>query len=308
MAAFPEQMNQNKPNQSPVAELWFQRKLSLEGDFVRAQISAFLVEDMPIDDATTLATVPAEAIDTAEFVANQELVFVGAQLLPHCWGPETSIELLAQDGVLYQPGAVLARLKGPARDLLSRERVVLNLLQRICGVATLTRTYTSMNLPTDFKLLDTRKTTPGLRIFEKYAVAVGGAYNHRLDLSAVIMIKDNHLVAAGGIASALEKVKNQNPRQLFVELEVDTLEQLQQALDIGGVHAFLLDNMSPETIKEAVKIVRTHPQGADIFLEASGGITRDTLEAYAWTGVNGISVGALTTQARNVDIKLEFIS
>ena len=112
----------------------------------------------------------------------------GLQYCPHCWTEETSLEILAQDGVLYQPGAVLARVKGPAQEILSRERVVLNLLQRLCGVATLTRSYTSMNLPEDFKLLDTRKTTPGLRLFEKYAVAVGGAYNHRLDLSAVIMI------------------------------------------------------------------------------------------------------------------------
>jgi len=293
---------------SPVPDLWFQRSLSLDPEFVKTQIDSFLAEDMPIDDATTLATVPEEEISQAEFIANQDLVFAGAEVLSHCWSEDCQLEILAQDGVLYSPGTVLARLKGPSQELLSRERVVLNLLQRLCGVATLTHSYTSMNLPADFKLLDTRKTTPGLRLFEKYASAVGGAHNHRLDLSAVIMIKDNHLVAAGSIEAALEQVKKRNPRNLFIELEVDTLEQLQEALRIGGVQAFLLDNMSPDTIKTAVKMVRDSPGGTSIFLEASGGITRETLESYAWTGVNGISVGALTTQAQNVDIKLEFVS
>lgn len=288
--------------------LWFERNLRLESDYVRRRIDDFLNEDMPEGDATTQATVSPDTLAHAEVVANQALVFAGAQVLQHAFSNQTRLSLLVKDGEAVTPGTVLARLQGPARELLARERVMLNLIQRLSGVATLTREYASLPSPEGFKILDTRKTTPGLRLFEKYAVAVGGGHNHRLDLSSVIMIKDNHLVAAGGIAAALKKVRHDNIRELFVELEVDTLEQLDEALDLGGFDAFLLDNMSPETISEAVGRVRNHPKGGmRIFLEASGGITRETLPGYIWTGVNGISIGALTTQARNVDIKLEFV-
>lgn len=288
--------------------LWFERNLRLESSYVRQRIEDFLNEDMPEGDATTQATVSPDTLAHAEIVANQALVFAGAQVLPHVFSHQTVLNLLVKDGESVAPGTVLARLRGTARELLSRERVMLNLIQRLCGVATLTHEYASLPAPEGFKILDTRKTTPGLRLFEKYAVAVGGGHNHRLDLSAVIMIKDNHLVAAGGIAGALNKVRTDNIRELFVELEVDTLEQLDEALDLGGFDAFLLDNMSPDTIREAVERVRQHPKGGmRIFLEASGGINRTTLPDYIWTGVNGISIGALTTQARNVDIKLEFV-
>lgn len=293
---------------SQTPDLWVQRTLSLEPHWVKARIESFLLEDLPDGDATTLSTVQSETQAHAEILANQELVFAGGQILPAIWSEQMQLELLVEDGQLVSAGTPLARLKGFAQELLTRERVMLNLLQRLCGIATLTRSYLNLDLPPGFKLLDTRKTTPGLRLFEKYAVAVGGGYNHRLDLSSVIMIKDNHLVAAGGIAAALQQVQQSNHKGLFVELEVDNLEQLQTALDIGGVHGFLLDNMSPTTIKEAVTLVRNHPKGGmNLFLEASGGITRERLHDYAWTGVNGISVGALTTQAQNVDIKLEFL-
>lgn len=287
--------------------LWFERHLSLDPDYVRRRIDDFLNEDMPEGDATTQATVAPDTQAFAEVVANQALVFAGEQVLPLIFA-QSAVQMLVHDGEAVASGTVLARLRGPARELLARERVMLNLIQRLSGIATVTRDYADLPAPEGFKILDTRKTTPGLRLFEKYAVAVGGAHNHRLDLSSVIMIKDNHLVAAGGIAQALTKVRNENIRELFVELEVDNLEQLREALDLGGFDAFLLDNMSPETIKEAVALVRAHPKGGmRIFLEASGGINRTTLPDYIWTGVNGISVGALTTQARNVDIKLEFV-
>lgn len=288
--------------------LWFERMLTLDSDYVRRRIEDFLNEDMPEGDATTQATVPPDTQAQAELVANQPLVFAGEQVLPHVFSDLTAVQILLHDGEHAPSGTVLARLRGPARELLARERVMLNLLQRLSGIATLTREYVSLPAPEGFRLMDTRKTTPGLRLFEKYAVAVGGGHNHRLDLSSVIMIKDNHLVAAGGIAPALEKVRAENIRELFVELEVDTLEQLDEALGLGGFDAFLLDNMSPATIRTAVERVRQHPKGGmRIFLEASGGITRETLPDYLWTGVNGISIGALTTQARNVDIKLEFV-
>jgi len=288
--------------------LWFERHLQLDPDFVRARLASFLQEDMPQGDLTGLSTIAADTRSEAEFVANQPLVFAGAQILSAAWTEQVELQLQVNDGEAVAAGTVLARVQGPAQELLARERVLLNLLQRLCGIASLTREYTQLDLPPGFRLLDTRKTTPGLRHFEKYAVAVGGGYNHRLDLSHVIMIKDNHLVAAGGIAPALDKARQAYPEK-YIELEIDTLDQLSEALAHGGFDALLLDNMSPATLQTAVQQVREHPlAGMQVFLEASGGITYETLPAYAWSGVNGISVGALTTQARNLDIKLEFVA
>lgn len=288
--------------------LWYERKQSLDPDYVRQQLALFLAEDMPRGDATTLATVPPEQQAHAQLIANQDLSFAGRSVLELLWSELISLDCHVADGETVEAGTVLAEMRGPAQELLSKERVMLNLIQRLSGIASLTRQYLQLDLPPHFKLLDTRKMTPGLRLFEKYAVAVGGAYNHRINLSHVIMIKDNHVVAAGGIVPALEQVRARNSEGLWIELEVDHLEQLDEALETGVPHAYLLDNMSPETICEAVRRVREHPKGGmQIFLEASGGITYDSLSDYAWTGVNGISVGALTTQARNVDIKLEFV-
>lgn len=291
-------------------DLWVTQTLQLDTLWVKTKIEAFLAEDMPQGDATTLATVPADAQVVAHVMANQALVFAGAEIMPALWTEQVSCHLAVSDGQSVAAGTVLARLTGSAQEILARERVMLNLLQRLCGISTLTRHYLHLaDYPEGFKLMDTRKTLPGLRLFEKYAVAVAGAYNHRLDLSSVIMIKDNHIVAAGGIEPVLKQVKERNTQGLFVELEVDTLEQLQTALNTGGMDAFLLDNMSPETVTEAVDLIRNHPKGGmGIFVEASGGMRADTLPLYVNTGVNGISIGALTTQAQNVDIKLDFVS
>lgn len=288
-------------------DLWFTRTLTLDPAFVKQRIAWFLAEDMPQGDLTVESTIAAESQSRAQILAAEPLVFAGAQLLPHFFSENVTLDALVPDGQAVTAGSILAELQGPAQELLMRERVMLNLLQRLCGIATLTRNYVSLPAPPGFKLLDTRKTTPGLRLFEKYAVAVGGGYNHRRDLSSVAMLKDNHLVAAGGVRSALEKIKAKAP-EAWIELEVDTLEQLREALETGGMHAILLDNMAPDTIREAVQMVRSHPQHRDLFLEASGGISYERLPDYLWTGVNGISMGALTTQARNVDIKLEFIA
>lgn len=285
--------------------LWYHRLLELDPAYVRERVAQFLAEDLPSGDTTTLLTVASETQAQAQIIANQEMVFAGAQVLAALFDKVT-VSLHIEDGAAVPVGTVLASLQGPAQELLSRERVMLNLIQRLSGIATLTRRYTSLAAPPGFRLLDTRKTTPGLRLFEKYAVAVGGGHNHRLNLSHVAMIKDNHLVAAGGIAPALERIRAAG---VGIELEVDNLDQLNEALEIGGMDALLLDNMPPEIIREAVRRVRSHPQGGmGIFLEASGGITLDTLPNYLWTGVNGISIGSLTTQARNVDIKLEFVA
>ncbi len=161
------------------------------------------------------------------------------------------------------------------------------------------------NLPDGFKVLDTRKTTPGLRMFEKYAVAVGGGVNHRLDLSSGILIKDNHIASAGGLKNAVQKAKASLKNGAWIELEVDTIEQLQEGLDLG-ITAFLLDNMNPETVKKAVAVVRSKENGGSIFLEASGGITAETIEAYASTGINAASMSSLTFGSSPIDISMDF--
>ncbi len=288
-------------------ELWFTRTLQLDPAHVAQRIAWFLAEDMPGGDLTVLSTIDPESHSEARVLAAESLVFAGAEILPRIFSEDVTVRLRVSDGQAVPAGTVLAVLSGLSQEILMRERVMLNLLQRLCGIATLTREYVTLPAPAGFKLLDTRKTTPGLRLFEKYAVAVAGGYNHRRDLTSVAMIKDNHLVAAGGVRAALEKVQAAAP-DAWIELEVDTLEQLREALAIGGMHAILLDNMSPEQIREAVALVRHDPQHRDLFLEASGGITRQTLPDYLWSGVNGVSIGALTTQARNVDIKLDFVS
>mgnify|MGYP001398308070 FL=1 len=183
---------------------------------------------------------------------------------------------------------------------------MLNLIQRLCGIATTTRQYVELADPFNVKILDTRKTTPGLRLFEKYAVAIGGAYNHRLNLSDGILIKDNHIIAAGSVTKAIEYARNSSI-SLPLELEVDNLDQIQEALLIG-VDGFLLDNMYIDKIRSAVSIIRESNNGYDIFIEASGGITLDNIYPYLGTGINAISVGALTHRATSKDICLDFIS
>jgi nicotinate-nucleotide pyrophosphorylase (carboxylating) len=209
------------------------------------------------------------------------------------------------DGKQVKSGTTLATIKGPSGEILTFERVTLNLIQRLCGISTETKKYCNLNLPEQFKVMDTRKTTPGLRRFEKYAVSVGGGWNHRLDLSSGILIKDNHLQAAGGVKAAINMARQKNRKNLPIELEVDTLAQLQEGLDLD-VDGFLLDNMSPETVKDAVSIIRNREGGDAIFVEASGGINYNTLESYARTGIDGVSMSAITANAPVVDIKLEF--
>jgi nicotinate-nucleotide pyrophosphorylase len=183
---------------------------------------------------------------------------------------------------------------------------MLNLIQRLCGIATLSHEYAEIAKPSNVKILDTRKTTPGLRLFEKYAVAIGGAFNHRLNLSDGILIKDNHIVAAGSVTNAIISARKKGIH-LPLELEVDNFDQIHEALKTG-VDGFLLDNMKPETIRSAVSIIRASQNGEDVFIEASGGITLENIHPYLDTGINAISIGALTHQAVSKNIRLDFIS
>ena len=277
----------------------------LDAEYVLGRIKFFLEEDIPDGDKTTLGTVPHNNKVTAEIQSVESLVFSGSEVIPHCFDAAAGINLHVKDGDELIPGAVIGQITGKAASILSRERVMLNLIQRLCGIATQSKVYAELAKPYGVKVLDTRKTTPGLRLLEKYAVTCGGGYNHRLNLSEGVLIKDNHLKAAGSVKIAVENIRKIDI-SLPIELEVDTKAQIKEGLAVG-VDGFLLDNMHPEKIREALDIIRCFPGGESIFVEASGGITLENIHGYLNTGVNAISVGALTHQIKSRDIRLEFV-
>ena len=280
--------------------------LHLPVEYIRSKISDFLAEDRPHGDITTDSIIPETEQVIAEIQAMEKLTFAGSEIIPHCFGDSCRVDMNIPDGETAEPGEILGQIQGPTQIILSCERVMLNLIQRLCGIASLSRKYVQLAHSYDVKILDTRKTTPGLRLFEKYAIAIGGAYNHRLNLSEGILIKDNHISSAGSVSDALKTMKRSN-LHLPIELEVDNFDQIREALVIG-VDGFLLDNMSPDSIKEAVSIIRHSERGEGIFIEASGGITDKNIVSYLDTGIDAISIGALTHSAINKDIRLEFIS
>ncbi len=271
-----------------------------------AIIDLALAEDIGTGDVTTLATVPAGTRARAAMIAKAEGVISGlaaAAAVFHRVDAGISVVPCVTDGTAVQPRTVIAEVEGPARGILMAERVALNLVQRLSGVATLTARYVAAVAGTKARIVDTRKTTPGLRVLEKQAVRDGGGHNHRVGLSDGILIKDNHLAAIGGpdrIARAIERARAFAPHTLKVEVEVTTLEEVQQALD-AGADVILLDNMDLETMRRAVELV-----AGRALLEASGGITLSTVRAVAETGVDLISVGALTHSAPALDISLDF--
>lgn len=274
---------------------------------ILTHVRAALAEDIGSGDATTLATVPADATANAAMVAREPLVVCGLDFAQEAFrelSPSLSIKRLAQDGAHCRAGKVLMRVQGPARAILTAERVALNFVQRLSGIATLTAAYVKAVKGTRARILDTRKTTPGWRRLEKYAVACGGGHNHRFGLFDLILIKDNHLAALrdarpNPIAAAVLEARAVHPA-LKIEVEADTLEQVRQAVE-ARADIILLDNMTPDQLRAAVKMV----QGRAI-TEASGGVALDTVRAIAETGVDRISVGALTHSARAVDIALDF--
>ena len=274
--------------------------MAVATDTVERVVLAALAEDIGAGDVTTDATVAADAVGTADLLLKEEGVVCGlraAETAFRALDPEIRFEAFASDGDLVEPHAVVARVTGSERAILTAERVALNFLGRLSGIATLTRRYVDAIEGTGAAVLDTRKTTPGLRALEKYAVAVGGGRNHRFGLDDAVLIKDNHIRAAGSIGAALELVRGAT--DLPVEVECDTLAQVAEALD-AGVDAILLDNMSLDELRAAVGVVDGRAR-----LEASGGVTLETIGAIAETGVDEISVGALTHSARSLDVSLE---
>lgn len=270
-------------------------------------LSNWLREDLGRGDRTTQALFPNPSqspMGEAEFVLKQAGVVAGLAIALrtfHLLDGTVTGEILITEGEMIPKGTVVARVRGPMATLLMGERVALNLLMRLSGIATLTRQYVATLAGSSAQLVDTRKTTPGLRILEKYAIRVGGALNHRFGLDDALMLKDNHLAAAGGVAKAIALARAQMPYPLMLEVETATLAEVEEAI-AHGADIIMLDNMGIETMVEAVAMIRTAT--VPIKIEASGNITLATLQSVAQTGVDFISTSAPITQASWLDISL----
>jgi nicotinate-nucleotide pyrophosphorylase (carboxylating) len=270
-------------------------------------IRAAIAEDVGPGDVTATYFVPEESVSEARIVAREPGVVSGIEIARRVFAlidERVHVTALKQDGDRFSQGEVLLSLQGPTRALLTGERTALNFLQRLCGVATQTRRYVEAVTPHPVQIWDTRKTTPGWRLLEKTAVRHGGGTNHRLGLYDHVMVKDNHIAANGrseALQSAIDRVRQDRPGTR-IQLECDTLEQVARFLQLRGVDMLLLDNMGCDRLREAVRL----NQGR-CWLEASGGITLDTIRDVAATGVNAISVGALTHSARALDLGLDFL-
>ncbi len=267
-----------------------------------------LDEDGAWSDITTLSTVPEDQQAHASIIARQAGVIAGLNIAAETFrllDSAIAIELLVQDGAAVQPNQTVAHLSGPARSLLSAERVALNFLGHLSGIATVTARCVSAIEGTRARILDTRKTTPGLRSLEKDAVRAGGGHNHRFGLSDGVLIKDNHIKVAGSITAAIDAARRLAPHLLKIEIECETLAEVQEAL-AAGADVILLDNMHIEMMRSVVELVRRG--GPGVLIEASGNIGTDParLAAVAATGVDFISLGALTHSAPNFDVSLEF--
>jgi len=267
-----------------------------------------LAEDGAEADVTTLSTVSIEQKTQASIISRQSGVVAGLSVAVatfHELDEQVSVEMLVEDGAIVQPGQTLAHISGPARSVLSAERVALNFLGHLSGIATLTSQCVRALEGTEARILDTRKTTPGLRSLEKEAVRLGGGQNHRFNLSDGVLIKDNHIKAAGGIVQAISLARRHVPHLLKIEVECETLIEVQEALG-AGADVILLDNMPVDMMRSAVEYIRrTSPK---VLIEASGSIGTNPakLAAVAGTGVDFISLGAITHSAPQFDVSLEF--
>ena len=275
----------------------------------RETIARALAEDIGPGDITSECFIPAEHRSSARVIAKEHGVLAGTEVVREVFrqvDPSIEIEIRKNDGNFIAPGDVIITAIGPTRALLSAERTSLNFLQRLSGIATLTRRFVDAVAGTKAVILDTRKTTPGLREFERLAVRAGGGVNHRFGLFDRVLAKDNHLAVTGdaaGLQRAIDEAKKRAP-DILIEIEADTLDQVRLLCDLRGVDIILLDNMSNDQLREAVQIRGTK----QIVLEASGGVNLDTVAAIAATGVDQISVGALTHSARAVDLSMEIFS
>ena len=281
----------------------------LDLDEVFDLVAQAVEEDLGRGDITSRAVVRSGSKARGSFLAKQELVLAGLEVADAVFtsfDPYLQIESMAGDGEVVANGKVFARVAGEAQMLLAAERVALNFMQRLSGVATLTRQYVEAIAGTKARIVDTRKTTPGMRLLEKYAVTVGGGANHRMGLDDGVLIKDNHLALAGGVTEAVRRARESCGHLHKIEVEVATLSQVKEAL-AARADILLLDNMTPEMVREAVALVEAHEPGEQrrTLTEASGGMTLANVRSYAEAGVDLISIGALTHSVPAVDISFK---
>ena len=277
-----------------------------EKELVDKLIDLSFAEDIGDGDHTTLCCIPEEARGKSRMIIKEEGILAGVKIAEEVFNRFDStlkVEILINDGTKVKPGDVAMVVEGSVRSLLQTERLMLNIVQRMSGIATITHKYMELLKGTKAKVLDTRKTTPGMRILEKMAVKIGGGENHRIGLFDMILLKDNHVDFAGGIANAIDRcheyleAKN---KDLKIEIEVRSIDELNQVLEHGGVNRIMLDNFSVEDTRMAVDLI-----GGKYKIESSGGITLDTIRSYAECGVDYISVGALTHSVKSLDISFK---
>ncbi len=280
----------------------------LNNELVKQLIDISFAEDIGEGDHTSLATINADENGKSIIVAKDTGIIAGLMLVEYIFKKVDAnliVNLLKQDGDAVAYGDVVLEVTGSSRSMLTAERTVLNFIQRLSGVASLTSKYLAELKGLHTQILDTRKTTPGMRLLEKYAVKVGGGANHRIGLYDMILIKDNHVDFSGGIEKAIartQKYLKENNLNLKIEVETRTLDEVKQVLAIGGVHRIMLDNFSPDLLREAVKLIDGRFE-----TEASGGITLQTLRSYAETGVDFISSGALTHSVKAMDLSMRAV-
>ena len=263
-------------------------------------------EDIGDGDHTTLSTIPSTAMGKVQLIIKEDGVLAGVEIAKqifHTFDPELKMEIFIRDGAEVKYGDIAFTVTGKVQSLLQTERLVLNVMQRMSGIATTTRKYVKRLEGTKTRVLDTRKTTPGMRMLEKEAVKIGGGTNHRIGLFDMILLKDNHVDFSGGITNALSNAKEylrEKGKNLPIEIEVRSLDELAETLKIGGIDRIMLDNFDVETTRKAVQLVN-----GQYDLESSGGITFETIRSYAETGVDYISVGALTHSVKSLDMSLK---
>ncbi len=277
-------------------------------NLINSLLELAFAEDIGDGDHTTLCSIPASEVGSSKLLIKEEGILAGVDVAKdvfHKFDPELKVEVFIEDGAHVKPGDVAFVVTGKVQSLLQTERLVLNLMQRMSGIATITNKYVKLLEGTKTKVLDTRKTTPGLRMLEKQAVKIGGGENHRIGLFDMILLKDNHVDFAGGIKNAITRAKQylkEKNKDLKIEIEVRNFEELNEALNVGGVDRIMLDNFTVEDTRKAVEIVNGRVE-----LESSGGITFETIRDYAVTGVDYVSVGALTHSVKSLDMSLKAV-
>jgi nicotinate-nucleotide pyrophosphorylase (carboxylating) len=282
--------------------LLYNQITSLDKTQLRKTMTLFLKEDLPRGDLTTQTVVLKNQIGKYVLRSRENMVFCGGPTIQSAFSKSVKVKLLVKDGQRIGANVDIAQIKGNTREILTKERLVLNMIQHLSGVSSNTAEYVLKLSNPKIKILDTRKTRPGLRLLEKYAVNKGGGHNHRLDLSSGVMVKDNHIQNnMEEIQSKLKKLKNKIP----IQIEIDSIKQINKQ-NVSIVDAFLLDNMSPRAIKQCIKKINILKiKSQNVFIEISGGVTLKTISKYNIEGVHGISIGALTHQSTSKDISLD---